>query len=41
MHGAHTPVPGLLLCSAYGGNGGFTGAMMAGAAAARAVEPRA
>ncbi|MEW5962938.1 MAG: NAD(P)/FAD-dependent oxidoreductase [Pseudomonadota bacterium] len=38
MHGPRTPVPGLLLCSAFGGSGGFTGVMMAGAAAARAVE---
>jgi phytoene dehydrogenase-like protein len=32
-----TPVPGLLLASAYGGIGGYTGAMLSGAAAARAA----
>jgi phytoene dehydrogenase-like protein len=32
-----TPVPGLLLASAYAGSGGFTGAMGAGADAARMV----
>jgi phytoene dehydrogenase-like protein len=30
-----TPVPGLYLASAFGGSGGFTGAMLAGAEAAR------
>ncbi len=30
-----TPVPGLYLASSFGGSGGFTGAMMSGAAAAR------
>jgi phytoene dehydrogenase-like protein len=31
----HTPIPGLYLASSFGGSGGFTGAMMSGAAAAR------
>jgi len=30
-----TPIPGLYLASSFGGSGGFTGAMMSGAAAAR------
>ena len=32
-----TPIPGLFLASSYGGSGGFTGAMGAGAQAARLV----
>jgi len=30
-----TPIPGLYLASSFGGSGGFTGAMMSGAVAAR------
>jgi glycine/D-amino acid oxidase-like deaminating enzyme len=36
-----TAVPGLYLASAWGGFGGFTGAMGTGAMAARAVQRRA
>ncbi len=32
-----TPIPGLYLASSYGGNGGYTGAILAGATAARHV----
>jgi phytoene dehydrogenase-like protein len=32
---AKTPIPGLYLASAFGGSGGYTGAMMSGADAAR------
>ena len=32
---SRTPIPGLYLASAFGGSGGFTGAMLAGADAAR------
>jgi phytoene dehydrogenase-like protein len=34
---AKTPIDGLFLASAYGGSGGYTGAILAGAAAARKV----
>lgn len=39
--GPRTPIPGLLLCSAFAGSGGFTGAMMGGAAAASVLEQHA
>ena len=32
-----TPIEGLYLASSYAGSGGYTGAILAGAAAARAV----
>ncbi|MGP0057724.1 MAG: phytoene desaturase family protein [Beijerinckiaceae bacterium] len=34
-HSPRTPIPGLYLASSFGGSGGFTGAMMSGAEAAR------
>lgn len=37
LHPARTPVPGLWLASAFTTGGGFTGAMMGGAAAAMAA----
>jgi phytoene dehydrogenase-like protein len=36
-----TPIDGLYLASSYAGSGGYTGAILAGAAAARAVLSRA
>ncbi len=35
LRSPRTPIPGLYLASSFGGSGGFTGAMMSGAAAAR------